>query len=198
MYYGINDIIDLMKRSGYQVFLNDTKPFNLNLVCIRSSDLIPDTFNDLFIMFWKFRGAMNSIYVPVTADAGLYWLKNPFSKLGTAIVKKGQYKALWRLGKHRGKYEALVQKSPVTVLRDYNKDEVLDYNLGREETGLFGINHHRASEHKESKKVNKYSAGCIVTANPDLFDVEMEILKQGASSWGNSFSFSMLHEEDFK
>ena len=116
--------------------------------------------------------------------------------MGTAIVKEGQYRVLWRTGLHKGRYFALTQKSDVTLIRDYDRDGVLDYDSGREESGIFGINHHRANAKRESVKIGKWSAGCIVNPHPRLFEIEMEIFRESAQIWGDSFTFTLLKESD--
>jgi hypothetical protein len=36
-----------------------------------------------------------------------------------------------------------VQSKPITVLRDYDRNAILDFWNGKPETGMFGINIHR-------------------------------------------------------
>ena len=192
----IPNVINNAKEKGFVVFEQDDKPFNLNIIGVRADDATPNVFNDRLHICWKYKGKWTDFNFPVTCDSGLYWLNNPLSKLGTAIVKPGQYRGLWKTGLHRGKYFALVQKKEVTVIRDYNKDNVLDYNSGVEESGMFGINHHRANANKESVRVDKWSAGCIVNPNPQVFEIEMEIFRQAADIWGNSFTFTLLKQSD--
>ena len=115
--------------------------------------------------------------------------------MGTAIVKEGQYKGLWKTGLHKGRYFALVQKNPVTVIRDYNQDDRIDLASGREETGMFGINHHRTGS-VESFKVHKWSAGCLVTQHPRIFEIEMEMFREAAKIWGDSFTLTLIKESD--
>lgn len=196
MNLNVDILIDAMKRKEYKVFENDTKPYNLNLIAIRSNDLTPNKFNDLFCVLWKFQGVWNLFTVPCTTDPGLYYLEAPINPLGTAVIYPDQYPGLWQLGKHQGKYDALVQKRPITVIRDYNKDKKIDYDEGRIDRGIFGINHHRANGEWESQEVNKWSAGCVVTPNPNNWDIEMKIFTEGARNWGNSFTFTLLEEDD--
>ena len=191
----MKEIIKAVKSKGYSVFEQDDKPFNLNIIGVRSNDLTPDVFNDRLHILWKYRGKWNELTHPVTCDSGLYWLNNPMSKLGTAIVKEGQYKGVWKTGLHKGRYFALTQKNPITVIRDYNKDNKIDLSLGVEESGMFGINYHRCGE-TEAFKVGKWSAGCIVNPNPQVFEVEMEIFREAAKIWGDSFTFTLLNEND--
>jgi hypothetical protein len=186
---------------GYR-WLNDGKPYHLNIVAIRTLDDTANTFNDWFTysfddgkdeQFHLFKG---------TTDPGLYFRLNPANVLGTAIVKPGQYLDCWKLGMHQGKYEALVQagaKQPLTVWRDNNKDKVLDFGKCKEYSGYFGINHHRARPDGESVLVDKWSAGCMVLANSKSFASLIGWCKQSAKiRLDNSFSFTLLDEGDLK
>ena len=175
------------------VFEDDSKPFNLNIVGIRTKDESSNAFNDWMVIFWKYASQWSSMTFPITTDPGLYWRENPMNVKGTAVLKEGQYRGMWKIAKHQGKYEALCQRKPCTVLRDSNKDGKIDFT-GEEDTGLFGINHHRAG--KSSTQVDKWSAGCQVQPNRALYDIEMSIFKASASIWGNSFTYTLIHERD--
>lgn len=65
---------------------------------------------------------------------------------GTAILAPGQYQSSHKIGLHRGKYKALVQHRPVTVYRDNNKDSKYDLEPTKKDTGIFGINIHKAGQ----------------------------------------------------
>ena len=98
---------------------------------------------------------------------------------GTAILKAGQYIDSHKIRLHDGRYEALGQNGPVTVIRDYDRDAVLDFNNGREETGSkFGINIHRAKSKGTTRTIDKYSAGCQVFSNADDFDDFMKLARK--------------------
>ena len=195
MSYSVNNIIDTLKSKGYAVFENDTKNFNINIVGVRSDDNTANTFNYWMILFWKYGGHWNNMTFPITTDPGTYWLEKLGNVKGTAILKPGQYRGMWAIGKHRGQYDALRQVKPCTVYRDSNRDKVLDFDCPTD-TGLFGINHHKAG--KSSTRVDKWSAGCQVQPNQALFEIEMRIFKQAAENWGNSFTYTLLDENDIK
>lgn len=175
------------------VFENDSKPFNLNYVGIRDIEGV-NTFNDPLIMFWKYRGNWNYYMRPGTTDPGIYYLNEPMNDAGCAILKPGQYRGAWKLGLHKG-YEALVQRKEVTVIRDYNLDGRMDLDSGYEETGFFGINHHAAGT--DSTQVDRWSAGCQVTANKSLYLVALQIWKASAESWGEGLTYTVLNKTDF-
>jgi len=192
----IEEIVAIMDAKGYAVFTNDTKPLNINYVGIRDTSGV-NSFNDLLVMFWKYKGHWSSFWRTATTDPGTYWLENPMNPHGTAILKEGQYRGAWKLGLHQGKYDALVQRKEVTVIRDGNKDGVLDLDAGYEDTGFFGINHHRANAKNESIQVDKWSAGCQVTADPHLYDIFIQICKESEEIWGEGMTYTLLNKNDF-
>ena len=145
---------------------------------------------------WKYKGRWNLIEFGCTTEAGLYYLQNPINNKGTAIVKEGQYAGVWQQGMHQGKYQALVQRKPITVVRDFDRDLEYDFNSGVEETGLFGINCHRSSANVESIIVNRWSAGCQVLANPDEFKILMKLCEYASHSWGNSFTYTLINQDE--
>jgi len=196
MVVDLKSIIKVMTLKGYAIFENDTKPLNINYVGVRDTSGV-NSFNDLLIMFWKYKGNWSIFYRSATTDPGTYWLENPMNPHGTAILKEDQYRGAWKLGLHQGKYEALVQRKEVTVIRDGNKDGILDLDAGYEDTGFFGINHHRANAKNESVQVDKWSAGCQVTADPHLYDVFIQICKQSAELWGEGITYTLLNINDF-
>jgi hypothetical protein len=54
----------------------------------------------------------------------LHWILQPKS---TAILAQGQYKGAYKIGLHQGKYKALVEAKPITVIRDYDRNAKLDF-----------------------------------------------------------------------
>ena len=193
------DIKRRLDELGFLLFEDDSKPFNINLIGIRSEDATPNVFNDRFIAMWKYDGFWTEMNLKCTTEAGLYYLNNPLNNKGTAILKGDQQnRGMWANGKHQGRYDALVQVKPATVIRDFDRDSEFDYDSGREETGIFGINGHRSNESVESLFVNKWSAGCQVMANPDEFKMLIKATLYGAQHWGNSFTYTLLNEQGFR
>jgi hypothetical protein len=192
----ISDVLAVMEKKGYKIYDNDTKPYNLNLIGIRTADATPNVFNDWEYVIWKYKGSWEGLKFEITTDPGLYYLKAPLSELGTAILKPAQWKGMWELGKHKGLYPALVQKAPVTVIRDFDRDNYLDLDSGREETGIFGINNHRAIENGRSIMVEKWSAGCQVFADFFHYEIFMRIVSEAAKNWTPVFTYTLLTEND--
>lgn len=222
-------LIKYAERKGYRLF-NGTlrgrfKDYDVNIWGIRNNNQQAGEFDDLLVVFWKVNNHWEGLYIDCTLDPSDYYLLNPIHKLGTAIIKPNQYKRIWQLGKHSG-YDALVQRKPITVIRDFNKDILLDYQFhglkylerritpnnqsghttkyytpdGKvvhiEDTGFFGINLHRASKWKLLRKIGLYSAGCVVVRDYNHYNKLIDILKKGANNWGNSFTFTLITESD--
>ena len=187
----IRGLLSLMKSKGYQI--ND-KPYQLNLVGVRADSNIPNKFDDKMYVFWNSENGWQGKYFTVTTDPGTYWLNNPMQKEGTAILKQGQYINSHKIGLHQGKYKALVQQKPVTVIRDYDRNALLDFNNGKEDTGLFGINIHRANAVGTTKNIDKYSAGCQVFENADDFAKFLELAEKHNTMYGNNFTYTLVDE----
>ncbi len=184
-------LIAALMAQGYRVF---NRPFELNIVGLRSDSIIPNVFNDTINVLYKDEsGNWQLQSYEATTDPGTYWLKNPLNPQGTAILKEGQYLNSHMMGLHRNKYEALVQRNPVTVIRDVKRDGKLDFN-GKEDTGLFGINIHRALQDGTTKFIDKFSAGCQVFANAGDFNAFMELCARHKQLYGNNFTYTLLHE----
>lgn len=189
----LQHILTTLKNLSYQVF---TEPFQLNIIGLRSATVISNKFNDKLAVFFKdVKGTWVCFTFPVTTLPGLYWLRNPASKLGTAILLPGQYINTYQIGMHRGKYRALIQTKPVTVLRDNNRNAFADVQITDKETGLFGINIHRAAADETLNKIGKYSAGCQVFQNPHHFSTFMDLAAMHKKVHGNSFTYTLLSDE---
>lgn len=133
-----NDLIDILRSKEFVIFDDDSKNYNLNLIGIRSINKVANNFDDFLCVLWKFNGNWNMLKFKMTTDPGLFYLKQPMNSKGTAIVKEGQYRGLWKYGKHKG-YIALQQSGPVTVFRDFNRDNKLDFIGGTEQEGVYEL-----------------------------------------------------------
>jgi len=92
--FSVEHIIKGLKKLGHNVFEGDTKPYNLNIVGIRSHDPTTDAFNDLMCVFWKYEGHWNIYKMQCTTLPGLYWLENPMNSRGCAILKENKLECL--------------------------------------------------------------------------------------------------------
>jgi hypothetical protein len=191
----IKTLVKVLKAKSYKVYED---PYKLNIVGIRSDITKPNSFDDRIYAFYKNKeDQWEGFGYTATTDAGTYWLNNPMQSTGTALLKGGQYINSHKLGLHRGKYKALTQQNPVVVVRDYDRNAVLDFNNGREETGLFGINVHRASATGTTKTIDKYSAGCQVFSNADDFAHFLQLAEASKDKNGNNFTYTLIDERAY-
>jgi hypothetical protein len=188
-------IVAAMRARNYRVFENPDG-HDLNLVGIRNSTSGANRFDDWLCVFYFFDGIWNQFAFPATTDPGTYYRENPLNVRGTAIMKPGQYRRAYQVGRHKG-YKALQQSGPITVFRDNNRDSELDVTGVDEQQGLHAVNIHRASRVRASTRVDKWSAGCQVVQDPDHFDFLMTLCDRGAKKFGNSFTYTLLESDDF-
>lgn len=177
-------------EKGYLIF---NRPFELNIAGVRSAEKVANRFDDCIHVFFcdeNYKWICYSFLA--TTDPGRYWLKNLVLAAGTAILKPGQYCNCYTIGLHRGKYPALVQRMPVTVIRDADRNSVLDFSAHKTQTGLFGINIHHAAANGVSKIVDKYSAGCQVIASAADFALLMRFAERHRKLYGNVFSYTLI------
>lgn len=200
----IKKVEDLIKVFVSKNFDLDTRPYALNILGVRNPNTVANKFDDaIYVLFKDDQNKWNAIRYKATTDPGTYWLKNPMSKLGTAILKAGQYKNAYEIGYHNWnkqpprKHLALVQRGPLTVYRDYDRNAELNFFSPREETGSnFGINIHRAAAKGETEDVGQYSAGCQVFANADDQAAFMKLAEKHAKLYGNSFTYTLIDERE--
>ena len=100
----------------------------------------------------------------------------------------------YEIGLHRGEYAALIERKPVTVIRDYNRDATLDFLNGSLHTGYFGINIHRAMRQGITPYIEKFSAGCQVFENAADFYKFMMMAEKHRSLYGNRFTYTLIDE----
>jgi len=181
----------VLAKKGYEFFEGER---NINLIGIRNNDSLTNEFDDKLLVVIQLNGETQvKEFEDFTTDPGHYYLKEKFlNKDGCAIMKPDQYRRMWKLGLHRGKYPALVQVGNCIVYRDANKDELID--KGIEDNGVFGINMHHAYDAEE---INRNSAGCQVHSEKDQLNYILQLCKISAEVYGVYFTYTLLESKDF-
>jgi len=180
----------ILRLKGYKVF---TQPYQLNIVGVRNKSIVPNIFSDEIHVFYKTTPLKWEYHIfKATTDPGTFWLENPMNPQGTAVLEQGQYADAYQIGMHRDEYEALVQVKPMTVLRDYQRNAYIDFLNGTKETGLFGIDIHRAKAQGTTLYVDEYSAGCQVFQNAGDFSVFMDMCYRHRDLYGNIFTYTLI------
>jgi hypothetical protein len=189
-------LIHAMEARGHAVFRSDGQPFNLNIVGVRHRGRESNRFDDAIAAFWRYRGEWHLRRWRVTTDPGTHFLLRPLRAEGTAILAAGQYRGVYRIDLHAGRYEALCQRlGAVKVYRDNNRDSTLDLDPRKHHVGWFGINIHRANPSGITALVNRHSAGCQVFQDATDFEEFMGLCRSARSRWGDKFTYTLLHEE---
>ena len=186
----------IFDKKGY-AFFDGKSSWNVNIVGIRNSCSKANRFDDMMLAIYRNgRKKWEVRSYQITTDPGKYWLKRPMNIDGTAIVVPNQYRSIYKIGKHRGLYEALVQTGGrISVYRDSDKDEILDMEPDSVSSGYYGINIHKAG--RDSSAVEKWSAGCQVFKRAQDYAVFMGLCDRASNLYGNSFTYTLLEEQDF-
>ena len=193
----IRGLRDVYAEKNYAFFL--AGDYNLNIFGIRKYPGTVNKFDDVIGLAYKVNSVWTLKMYDATTDPGLYWMNNLMNVDGTAILKEGQYRGAWKIGLHKGQYQALVQNKNITVYRDRNKDNKHDFDENRLQSGMFGINIHRATANagQKSVQVDKWSAGCqVIAANAD-FKEFMNIVNKAAKLYGKTFTYTLIDILDF-
>jgi hypothetical protein len=192
----IEDIIKQAKSLGYTIY---TQPFKLNIIGVRSANRTDQSKFDDKIAYFTYdnNGKLIGKIAIATTDPSTAWLNLPMnSAKGTAILKSGEYKDAYAIGLHLKKYQAVVQNKPVTVIRDNDRNAIINY-LSKTEKGIFGINIHKASVGKNNEYlIGKDSAGCQVFQKVADFNDFMLMANKSKDLHGNVFSYILLDEID--
>jgi hypothetical protein len=200
--YTREQIMETVEGKGYKYFHDSSnKGYDVNIIGIRNSETkgrVTNAFDDLLTIAYKKDDEWQYHEFNCTTDPGTHWVENILNEKGVAILKPGQYRGSHKLRLHQGKYLALGQKKDVTVYRDNNRDSNYDLNESKTDTGIFGINIHRATSRAggKSTRIDKWSAGCQVIASNDDWHEFLDICQAAREIHGNSFSYTLIESTD--
>lgn len=189
-------MVSLLSGGGFTLY---ERPYELNIVGVRSARTKPNRFDDEIHVFYRTGKGLGWNYhvYKTTTDPGTYWLKGgQANPLGTAILAQGQYTDAYKIGLHKGLYPALVQAGNVTVIRDYDRDARLDFGSERKQSGVFGINIHRAAASGKTTRIGEWSAGCQVFARSEDFSEFMRLCELHRAKYGNKFTYTLFDFRD--
>jgi hypothetical protein len=202
MSYTREQVEAAVKAKGY-VWFEDSgnKGYDVNIIGVRNNspsvaDKVTNVFDDFITLSFKDESGNWQYYIwNGTCDPGKKGVMEFHNKKGVARLVPGQYRGVWKIDLHQGKYEALCQRNGnVTVWRDDNKDLIFEEKVT--DTGMFGINIHKAGQ--DSTWVENWSEGCQVFKRVKDFDVFMSICKKASKIWGNKFTYTLIESTDIK
>ena len=188
------DFEKIFARKGYAFFTKGD--YNLNIIGVRHKGAkVTNHFDDCLVVIYNTTTEKNVKKVfTCTTLPGKKAMEHPMQIKGTAILKEGQYRGAYQIGYHKGKYKALCQAKPLPVYRDGNKDDKFDLNPLSIDKGIFGINIHKAGDN--STLVDGWSYGCQVLSKSIDFNALMRLVERSAGIYGNSFTYTLINEED--
>jgi hypothetical protein len=199
MSYTREQIEATVKAKGYKWFDDaDNQGFDVNIVGIRNSSTgktVTNKFDDWMSVSYKENGEWKFHIWPCTTDPGTKAVKEFHNPNGVARLIPDQYRGVWKIDLHQGKYKALCQRlGDVKVWRDKNKDMLFEEVTVQK--GVFGINIHRSNPKTESEYVENWSEGCQVFKRVKEFNEFMTICEKASQIHGNSFSYTLLESKD--
>jgi hypothetical protein len=200
MSYTREQVEKAVKAKGYTWFEDaSNKTYDVNIVGVRNNapsvaDKVTNVFDDTLTISFKDESGNWQYYAwYATCDPGKKGVMEFHNNKGVARLVPGQYRGVWKIDKHQGKYDALCQRlGNVTVWRDANKDLLFEEKVT--DTGMFGINIHKAGT--DSTWVENWSEGCQVFKRAKDFDAFLSICKKAAKIHGNKFSYTLLESTD--
>lgn len=188
----LNYIEGLIAHYTLNKYPLNSRPFEVNMCGVRQNITKPNAFDDFMYLFYRdFAKRWVGFEYAITTEPGVYWLKNPMMIEGTAILKEGRW--AYKIGNHKG-YKALVQREPVTVMRDINRDLKPDEG-GKEYNGMFGINIHRAERTGTTGMIDKWSAGCQVFADANDFADFLKRVEYSVKLYGDKNLYYVLLDD---
>ena len=190
----------VVKSKGYTWFDDSSnKTYDVNIVGVRYNHpsvakKVTNVFDDWLTISFKDESGNWQFYCwNATTDPGKKGVQQFHNKKGVARLVPGQYRGVWKIDKHQGKYDALCQRlGNVTVWRDANKDLIFEEKVT--DTGIFGINIHKAGQ--DSQWVENWSEGCQVFKRVKDFDSFMSICRKASKIHGNKFSYTLIESTD--
>ena len=109
--YTKEQIETAVKAKGYAWFENGD--FDVNIVGIRNSatgKAVTNVFDDWMTISYKENGAWKSYVWACTTDPGTKAVKEYHNPNGVGRLVPNQYRGVWKVDLHQGKYEALCQR----------------------------------------------------------------------------------------
>jgi len=184
----------VVEKAGYKFF---TGTYNVNMIGLRSKNRAVDNWDDFFILAYQDETGKKHCWVndQFTTDPGYHYMVNKLlNPKGCGILARGQYRGVWKIGKHLGKYEAFLQLgSAVSAYRDRNRDNIMDFDPKTLKSGWYGCNQHHGYS---SGKVDNNSAMCQVHRYKKDLDFVLSIAKKNIKAgWGDSFTYTLLEED---
>jgi len=193
--YSKEQIEKAVKSQGY-VWFNGAKDYDVNIVGVRNAtpgQKVTNLFDDKLTLSYKINGEWFYHEWEATTEPGKKGVMQFHNSGGVARLVPDQYRGVYAVSMHQGKYQALCQRlGDVTVWRDKNRD--MDFDEIIRDTGMFGINIHKAGT--VSNFVENWSEGCQVFKRTKDFNDFMVLINRAKEIHGNHFTYTLIISSD--
>ena len=193
--YSKEQIEKAVKSKGY-VWFNGAKDYDVNIVGVRNAtpgQKVTNLFDDKLTLSYKVGGEWFFHEWDATTEPGKKGVMQFHNSGGVARLVPDQYRGVYKVSMHQGKYQALCQRlGDVTVWRDKNRD--MDFDEIIRDTGMFGINIHKAGT--VSNFVENWSEGCQVFKRTKDFNDFMVLINRAKEIHGNHFTYTLIISSD--
>lgn len=193
--YSKEQIEKAVKSQGY-VWFDGAKDYDVNIVGVRNAtpgQKVTNLFDDKMTLSYKINGEWFFHEWDATTEPGKKGVMQFHNSGGVARLVPDQYRGVYAVSMHQGKYQALCQRlGDVTVWRDKNRDMNFDEII--RDTGMFGINIHKAGT--VSNFVENWSEGCQVFKRTKDFNDFMVLINRAKEIHGNHFTYTLLISSD--
>jgi hypothetical protein len=193
--YSKEQIEKAVKSQGY-VWFDGAKDYDVNIVGVRNAtpgQKVTNLFDDKLTLSYKINGEWFFHSWDATTEPGKKGVMQFHNSGGVARLVPDQYRGVYAVSMHQGKYQALCQRlGDVTVWRDKNRD--MDYDEIIRDTGMFGINIHKAGT--VSNFVENWSEGCQVFKRTKDFNDFMVLINRAKEIHGNHFTYTLIISSD--
>lgn len=172
-----DNVRQAVRAAGFLWFDTPTRPWNVNLVALRTPSRVAGVFDDAITLACHDEAGRPVFRCwQATTDPGLTWLLDTSARAdGIAVLVPGQYRRSHTIRPHANSYDAICHtgEHPLPVYRDANHDGIVDLG-GRVHVNGYGINVH-ASRYPRPN-----------------FDDMMLLARKAAAAWGNRFTLTLL------
>ena len=193
--YSKEQIEKAVKSKGF-VWFNGSKDYDVNIVGVRNAtpgQKVTNLFDDKLTLSYKINGKWFFHEWDATTEPGKKGVMQFHNSGGVARLVPDQYRGVYKVSMHQGKYQALCQRlGDVTVWRDKNRD--MDFDEIIRDTGMFGINIHKAGT--VSNFVENWSEGCQVFKRTKDFNDFMVLINRAKEIHGNHFTYTLIISSD--
>lgn len=123
----VDRLLAAYRKRGYAVFGGtqmQPRPYDLNFFGIRADTglRVSDRFDDILGCFYRDEAGLWRLKKWAgTTDPGAAAFLRPMNPDGTGVLVPGQYRGMWKIGKHKGLYDAFVREGAArlaSVLRE--------------------------------------------------------------------------------